>query len=121
MEKVHYITAPGKRVKTVVSHLGVYEKQQDDGELVLTAVLPNPNKPSLEDRIKDAKENCGWELKVAPNVKDIAPPTLDELIITRLFDPRGVVLSDYRPYSAYKGPDQEMCSWGSANRKDIER
>jgi hypothetical protein len=32
-------------------------------------------------------------LKVAPKVKDVHPPTLDELKLLRLFDPKGYYLT----------------------------
>src|SRR3972149_3124831 len=38
VDKVPYITAPGRAVRTVVSDLGVYEKDDEHGELCLTAI-----------------------------------------------------------------------------------
>ena len=45
VEKVPYVTAPGRGVSAVVSDLGVYEKA---------------------DAVRAAREACGWDLKVAP-------------------------------------------------------
>ena len=36
--------------------------------------------------------HCGWELKVAHQVAEAKPPTLDELMIIRLLDPKGIYL-----------------------------
>ncbi len=33
-----------------------------------------------------------WELKVAPQIVEAKPPTLDELMIIRLVDPKGIYL-----------------------------
>ena len=93
LEQVPYITYPGDRVSTLVSTMGVFEKLGDDKELTLTECFPDPKLSTLEQRIKQIKEHCGWELKVAPKVKDVHPPTLDELKLLRLFDPKGYYLT----------------------------
>lgn len=93
VEKVPYITSPGERVKTVVSTLGVLEKLGADNELTLTECFYNPKLPTLEEKVEAAKENCGWELKVAPKVKEVPPPQADELTLLRLFDPYGRYLT----------------------------
>ena len=41
-----------------------------------------------EDSIKNIKENCGWGLKVSERLKQIAPPTREELRLLRVFDPK---------------------------------
>jgi len=93
LEQVPYITYPGDRVSTLVSTMGVFEKLGDDKEFTLTECFPDPKLSTLEQRIKQIKEHCGWELKVAPKVKDAPPPTLDELRLLRLFDPKGYYLT----------------------------
>lgn len=89
VEKVPYITVPGANVKTLVSTLGIFEKLGDDEEFSLTACLPNSKFPTLDEKIENVKENCGWELRVAPKVEEIAPPTFEELMTLRLLDPDG--------------------------------
>jgi len=93
LEQVPYITYPGDRVRTLVSTMGVFEKLGDDKELTLTECFADPKLSTLEQRIKQVKEHCGWELKVAPKVKDVPTPTLDELKLLRLFDPKGYYLT----------------------------
>jgi len=93
LEQVPYITYPGDRVSTLVSTMGVFEKLGDDKEFTLTECFPDPKLSTLEQRIKQVKEHCGWELKVAPKVKDVHSPTLDELNLLRLFDPKGYYLT----------------------------
>lgn len=83
VEKVDYITSPGQRVKTLVSQLGVFEKLDGD-EFVLTAVLPG--KEPVSERIEAVKKNCGWALRVANKVREIAPAAAEELKLLRLLD-----------------------------------
>jgi acyl CoA:acetate/3-ketoacid CoA transferase alpha subunit/acyl CoA:acetate/3-ketoacid CoA transferase beta subunit len=88
LEKVPYITAPGARVSTLVSTMGVFEKLGDDEEFTLTKYLANPAFSSKEEAIKSIKENCGWDLRVSENLKRVGPPTLAELRLLRVFDPQ---------------------------------
>lgn len=88
VDKVSYITSPGKKVRTLVSTLGVLEKIGDDEEFTLVGYFPNPRLSTVEEKVRYIKENCGWELKVSPQIQEVEPPTLDELKLLRLFDPR---------------------------------
>ena len=83
LDRVPYVTAPGDRVSAAVSQLGVYEK--DQGELVLTGVYDE----DVQAGAKAAKEQCGWELRVARNVSRVEPPTRQDLVTLRLMDPHG--------------------------------
>jgi acyl CoA:acetate/3-ketoacid CoA transferase alpha subunit len=85
LDKVPYVTAPGRRVTAVVSDLGVYEKAEEHGELVLTA---GPGGRPEAEAVRAARAACGWELRVAPGLRRLPPPTPDELRLIRLFDPR---------------------------------
>ena len=88
LEKVHYITAPGARVRTLVSSMGVFEKPGDDKEFTLTKYFTNPAFSSKEKAVKNIKENCGWDLKVSESLQEVSFPTLEELTLLRVFDPR---------------------------------
>jgi len=44
--------------------------------------------------VRRAREACGWELKVAPVLRRFEPPTLEELRLVRLFDPRRYFLGE---------------------------
>lgn len=94
VDKVPYITAPGRRVSTVVSDLGVYQKQDENGELVLTGVFATRSEP---EAVHAAREACGWDLQVAPALRRFDPPTAEELRLIRLFDPRRYFLGELRP------------------------
>ncbi|MBN1381039.1 MAG: hypothetical protein JXA41_05140 [Deltaproteobacteria bacterium] len=85
VDRVDYITSPGTRVKTLVSDMGVFEKLGDDKEFTLTGV--HVSGAGLEEKIKTVRENCGWDLKVAADVKEMAAPDVEELAMIRCFDP----------------------------------
>jgi acyl CoA:acetate/3-ketoacid CoA transferase beta subunit len=85
LDKVPYVTAPGQRVTAVVSDLGVYEKTEPHGDLVLTGVFGD--RPEAE-AVTAARAACGWPLAVASRLRRLEPPTADELRLVRLFDPR---------------------------------
>lgn len=91
VDKVPYVTGPGARVRTVVSGHGVYEKTEAHGELVLTGVFAGL--PEAE-AVRRAREDCGWELRVAPRLRRFDPPSADELALIRIFDPRRYFLGD---------------------------
>jgi acyl CoA:acetate/3-ketoacid CoA transferase alpha subunit/acyl CoA:acetate/3-ketoacid CoA transferase beta subunit len=91
VEKVPYITAPGQRVRTVVSDVGVYQKLEEHGELILTGTYAGK---SESEAVKTARARCGWELRVAPALRRFDPPEPDELRLIRLFDPRRYFLGE---------------------------
>jgi len=80
VDKVPYITAPGRRISTVVSDLGVYQKPDENGELVLTGVFATR---SEAEAVHAAREACGWELRVAPSLRHVDLPTAEELRLVR--------------------------------------
>jgi acyl CoA:acetate/3-ketoacid CoA transferase alpha subunit/acyl CoA:acetate/3-ketoacid CoA transferase beta subunit len=93
VEKLPYITSKGDRITTLISDLGIFEKNERTGEFVLSGCLPNKDFPLLEEKVQNLKEHCGWELKVSDNIKDIDPPKLEELQIIRMLDPEGHFIS----------------------------
>ena len=89
-DKVSYITVPGRKITTLISDLGIFEKPAPDKEFVLTAYFPKPG--GKEDTLRHIKQQCGWELKVSPDVKQVDPPTQEELILLRLLDAGGALI-----------------------------
>ena len=72
--------------QAVVTNLGILEPDEN-GELTLTALHPG-----IE--VEQARDNTGWDLKVASQLQVTQPPTVDELIILREdLDPQGIYLS----------------------------
>ncbi|MGH8982624.1 MAG: CoA-transferase, partial [Acidimicrobiia bacterium] len=81
-----YVTSPGRSVRALVTDLGLLEKADDD-ELVLVAV-PAGDTP-IAARVAAAQAACGWDLRVAATVAELALPTREELGALRRWDPRG--------------------------------
>jgi acyl CoA:acetate/3-ketoacid CoA transferase alpha subunit/acyl CoA:acetate/3-ketoacid CoA transferase beta subunit len=91
VDKVPYITAPGRTVRTVVSDLGVYGKTGEHGELRLTGLFGDRPEAGA---VKAAREACGWDLQVGPMLRRFTAPTAEELALVRLFDPRRYFLGE---------------------------
>lgn len=99
-EKVHFRTSAGflsgraereasgvrgGGIQAVVTDLGMLEPDAD-GELVLTALHPGKT-------VEQVKENTGWEIKVASELRTTVSPTDGELRILREeLDPQGIYL-----------------------------
>ncbi len=80
VEQLDFTTSVGDNVRVVVTDLGILEPR--DGELTLTAV---------HQRVEaaDVVDATGWELRVADDVHETAPPTQDELDALRALESRG--------------------------------
>jgi acyl CoA:acetate/3-ketoacid CoA transferase beta subunit len=87
-----YVTSPGRAVRALVTDLGTLEKPGAEGELMLTAV-PEGDEP-IAERVEAAQRACGWDLAVAREVRELAPPTRDEVTRLRTWDPRAWFLRD---------------------------
>lgn len=83
VEKLAYVTGLGRAVTTVVSTMGIFRKQDPQDELLLMACLPDSHNRSLEERIKEIRNHCGWDLKTAPVVEDVPKPSREELRLLR--------------------------------------
>jgi acyl CoA:acetate/3-ketoacid CoA transferase beta subunit len=88
-ENLPYITCPGNQVSTVISTMGVFRKTGPKEKLSLVACFPNPDLPTLEERIKHIQDHCGWSLKITDPVEEIAEPNDYELKLRQwlLFPP----------------------------------
>lgn len=89
VEKVPYITCPGTRIGTLVTNEGVYVKK---GSTFVLKSLFTKAASSLEERINEIKETCGWALETIENLQIIEPPTQEELALVRSFDPEKVFI-----------------------------
>jgi glutaconate CoA-transferase subunit B len=69
-----FTTSVGDRVRVVVTDLGVLEPR--DGELTLVAVHPGVT-------AGDARDATGWDLRVAPDLRETEPPSRAELAALR--------------------------------------
>jgi hypothetical protein len=89
VERVDFVTSPGRAVRTVVTTLGRYEKR--DGELVLTGYLASAG-PDRDAAVREIRARCGWPLRVADDLEALGPPSDEELALLRLFDPDRIFL-----------------------------
>ena len=88
LDRVPFITAPGDRVRTLVSTMGVFEKPEGRAEFVLTKYMADRENSTAEASVRKIKENCGWDLQVAGEPQRLPLPTAAELKLLRMFDPR---------------------------------
>lgn len=92
-ERVSYVTAPGERVRTLVTTMGVFEKPAGGDRFLLTAYFPGIA-PGEREAVEAIRSACGWELEVARELRVADEPTLDELYDVRIFDPRRYFLGE---------------------------
>lgn len=88
LEKVPFVTAPGDRIRTLVSDLGVFEKLGDEKTFSLTGYFAEANGLPENAVIEKIKASCGWPLRIVDHLKKITPPTVEELRLLRIFDPQ---------------------------------
>lgn len=86
VEEVPFITSPGGRVTAVISQYGLFRKDPGEGALELAAYLEQPGLDEAET-VRQIREQCGWELRVRPDLGVLAPPTAEELGRLRFLDP----------------------------------
>jgi glutaconate CoA-transferase, subunit B len=80
-EKVDFITSSGKRVKKVITNMGILEPDQT-GELILTSSYPNVTFDQIQ-------ENVGWNLKRSDTLASVVPPMKHEIDLLRTkLDPK---------------------------------
>ncbi len=90
VDKVDYITSPGGKIDCVVSTMGRFEKRGGT-EFVLTGYF-GAEGLDKEEAIAEIKARCGWDLKVADDIEELAPPTEEETMLLRIFDPNNYFL-----------------------------
>jgi acyl CoA:acetate/3-ketoacid CoA transferase alpha subunit/acyl CoA:acetate/3-ketoacid CoA transferase beta subunit len=93
VEKVDYVTSPGRAVQSLVTNLGRFEKR--DGELVLTGYAETAGR-ERESVLEEIRSRCGYALRVAPDLEALGAPKAEELALLRLFDPDRLFLGRAR-------------------------
>jgi glutaconate CoA-transferase subunit B len=100
-EQVDFLTSPGylsggrerERLglkgggpELVITDMGVYRFDPETREMVLVSLHPGVT-------VGKIRENIGWDVKVAPDLTETAPPTPAEIrIIREELDPQGIFL-----------------------------
>lgn len=90
-ERLDYVTAPGRGVRTVVTDLGVLRKCPE-GRLRLAAVPAGDG--STTERARRAVAGCGWGLEVEPAVGQLDAVTPAEVAALRAYDRNRWFLAD---------------------------
>jgi glutaconate CoA-transferase subunit B len=76
VERLDFLSSRGERVRVVITDLGILEPDPETRELTLTAVHPNVS-------VDHVRAQTGWELRVAPEVRETQPPSEAELLALR--------------------------------------
>jgi len=93
VSRVPYITAPGKRVRTLVTTEGLFEKSDEEEEFRLTGVIEDGT-TAVEGIVERIKSETGWVPRMAPGLKRIPKPHPEEIALLRLFDPQKCFIGD---------------------------
>ncbi len=84
--EVPYVTSVGDRVRALVTDLALFEKD-GTGELTLTAVASGAG--TVAERVEAVRARCPWDLTVAEEVGELAPPEPALVGRLRRWDPEG--------------------------------
>jgi len=83
VDRLAYVTGPGHVVTTVVSTMGIFRKMSPQNDLHLVACFPDPHGRSLDERVKEIRNHCGWDLKVSTAIEEVPKPSSEELQLLR--------------------------------------
>jgi glutaconate CoA-transferase subunit B len=96
--KVQFITSPGFGAggnwraqnglsgdgpSRVITSMGIFSFETESHEMILSSYYPGID-------LKQIKNETGWPLRVAVDVRETMPPTETELAAVRKYDPKGV-------------------------------
>lgn len=84
VEKVDFVTSPGRAVEAIVTPRGVLERR--DGAFRITRVLPAGGQ-TAQETLALIQANCGWEIGPADTLEVEPEPDDAELGLVRLLDP----------------------------------
>lgn len=90
LDHVTYVTCAGHNVTTLISNMGVFEKNGD--EFQLTQYFAGEDQ--RDGMLKNISDNCGWALRISAGAKPAAEPTAGELALLRSLDPEGIFTGD---------------------------
>ncbi len=90
VDRVSYITGPGGKVSTLVTDMGVFEKD-GKGEFVFTR-YPYKKGMDIDAHVRAVKEKTGWDVGISNTLKPVEYPSRETLITMRLFDPKKAFL-----------------------------
>jgi glutaconate CoA-transferase subunit B len=82
VERLDFLTSSGDRVALVVTDLGILEPDPESRQLTLTFTHPGVE-------VEQVREATGWELCVADDLGETAPPAEEELTRLRALKTKG--------------------------------
>ena len=88
VKQLDFRTSAG-RPRAVITDLGVLEPDAETRELTLMAIFEGVT-------VEQARAACGWPLRVATRVENVAPPTNDELAVLRALNDRTTAAHAHR-------------------------
>ncbi len=91
LDRVEYVTTPGRHVAALVTDRGMLEKGSGAEELVFTGYMAIEEETE-NTALEKYKGACGWSLKAASEPRRYAPCFQFELALLRAFDPDGFFL-----------------------------
>jgi len=94
VEKLPFITSPGRAARTLVSTLGVFEKLEGDQEFTLTSYFEDQLPEGKEMAISEIRDQCGWNLRVIDHPIKFPVPVDRDIATLRMFDPDRYFLRD---------------------------
>ncbi len=75
---------PGTGPQLVITDLALFDFDNPQREMTLIQVAPGETAESIQQEV-------GWPLRISPNLREVTPPSADELdIIRRQLDPAGL-------------------------------
>jgi len=83
VDKLAYVTGRGDAVTTVVSTMGIFRKPNPQDELHLAGCFPDPRARSLEEKVREIRDRCGWDLRTVPVAEEVPRPSPEELRLLR--------------------------------------
>lgn len=89
VDQVPYITCPGDSVRTLISDLGVFEKPLGEKEFLLTEYFEFTEGCEEKECVRAIQEKCGWDVKVAPELKVVSAPPPAFMDVLNAYDPEG--------------------------------
>ena len=89
VDRVGYITSPGRNVESIATDLGVLRRH--DGVLRVEAVAAG--EASAEERVKRFASGCGWDVEVARELEELPATDQSDVAGSSPLRPRGAVPS----------------------------
>jgi acyl CoA:acetate/3-ketoacid CoA transferase alpha subunit/acyl CoA:acetate/3-ketoacid CoA transferase beta subunit len=89
VERVGYVTSPGRTVESIATDLGVLRRSE--GIMRIAAVADGEG--AVADRVNRFAAGCGWDVDIVRDVEQLPPPDQEDVLALRRYDPESLFLS----------------------------